>query len=189
MTGRPPARRPRPNSGARPASGDQPPGRARPAEGAQSPSQAPVNGGLGQLLLLIAGYLIFFTAGALCATYEVLLVPTRWGATLIPIAPLLAIGSNIALPVIARGLTRTAGSAMVPVLGWFVAVFLLASARPEGDVLLPAGDTAWVSYGLLLCGALAAIITLVAGDRPGRLLGRWFSRQPAAPGSDSDDAR
>ncbi|MEO9239953.1 MAG: DUF6113 family protein [Jatrophihabitantaceae bacterium] len=140
------------------------------------------------LPILIAGYLIFVTAGALCAAYEVLLVPTRWGSTLIPIAPVLAILSNLALPIIARRLTDTAGSAVPPVLGWFVATFVLASARPEGDVLLPAGSTAWVSYGLLICGALAALIALAAGDRPGRWIDGWLSRRSARPDSDSDGA-
>ena len=115
--------------------------------------------------LLAAGYLIYGVAGVLCAVFEVLLVPTRWGSTLVPIAPVLAVASNVALPVICRRLTGTTGSALPPVMGWLVAAFALASTRPEGDVLLPAGDTAWVSYGVLFGGALAAMLTLVLAGR------------------------
>lgn len=115
--------------------------------------------------VLAAGYLIYGVAGVLCAVFEVLLVPTRWGGTLLPIAPLLAIASNVALPLICRRLTGTTSSALPPVVGWLVAAFALSSTRPEGDVLLPAGGTAWVSYGVLFGGALAAMATLVLAGR------------------------
>jgi hypothetical protein len=127
--------------------------------------------------VLAAGYLIYAVAGALCAVFEVLLVPTRWGSTLLPIAPVLAVASNVALPVICRRLTGTTRSALPPVVGWLLAAFALASTRPEGDVLLPAGDTAWVSYGVLFGGALAAMLTLV-------LAGRGFDRRQLPPGPD-----
>ncbi|HJQ01914.1 MAG TPA: DUF6113 family protein [Jatrophihabitans sp.] len=115
--------------------------------------------------LLAVGYLIYAVAGVLCAVFEVLLVPTRWGSTLVPIAPVLSVASNVALPLICRRLTDTTRSALPPVIGWLVAAFVLASNRPEGDVLLPAGDTAWVSYGVLFGGALAAVLTLVLAGR------------------------
>ncbi len=134
--------------------------------------------------MLVLGYLIFALAGVLTAIYEVLLVPTRWGGTLIPLAPLLAIIANVGLPILARRLTNTAASAVPPVIGWFVTIFVLASARPEGDVLLPAGKTAWVSYGLLICGALAAIGTLALGEQPGQWGARYLGslRRSQLPG-------
>jgi len=131
--------------------------------------------------LLVAGYLIYALAGVLCAGYEVLLVPTRWGSQLLPIAPVLAIGSNIGLPLLSRQLTGTVRSALPPVVGWLLAAFVLASTRPEGDVLLPAGDTAWVSYGVLFGGALAGLLTLV-------LLGRSRSLLRPPPGQPSEQA-
>lgn len=123
-------------------------------------------------VLVLAGYLIYAVAGVLCAVYEVLLVPTRWGSHLLPIAPVLAIGSNIGLPLLSRQLTGTVRSALPPVAGWLLAAFVLASTRPEGDVLLPAGDTAWVSYGVLFGGALAGLATLA-------LIGRSRLMPPA----------
>lgn len=144
--------------------------------------------------LLAAGYLVFALAGVLAASYEVLLVPTRWGSTLVPVAPVLAVLGNIALPAIARGLTDTVRSALPPVLGWLVGFFVLSMARPEGDVLLPAGPTTWVVYALLAGGAVAGVGTLVAASRPGAWTGqsvrdRLARLRPARPGSDSGDAR
>lgn len=139
--------------------------------------------------LLALGYAIFAIAGVLCAIYEVLLVPTRWGDTLIPLAPALAIISNVALPIICRTLTDTVLSALPPVLGWLVATFVLGSSRPEGDVLLPAGPTGWVSISLIVCGMIAAAITISLGDLPRDWIMRRVSRLRAPTGSDSDGAR
>jgi hypothetical protein len=130
-------------------------------------------------MVVATGYLIYAIAGVLCASYEVLLVPTRWGSTLLPIAPVLAIASNVALPRFSRQLTGTVRSALPPVVGWLLAAFVLASTRPEGDVLLPAGDTAWVSYGVLFGGALAGLLTLAFAGR-----GRLLLRPPTNPPSD-----
>lgn len=139
--------------------------------------------------LLALGYLLFALAGAMTAVIEVLLVPSRIGQSLVPLAPLLAVLSNIALPAISRGLTDTMASAVPPVAGWLVATFVLAGARPEGDVLLPAGDASYISYSLLGFGLLAGGITIWRAGRPGAWTGRWFSRRPARAGSGSDGER
>lgn len=139
--------------------------------------------------LLALGYLLFAAAGALSAVVEVLLVPSRIGQTLVPLAPALAVLSNVALPALSRGLTDTMLSAVPPVAGWLVTTFVLASATPEGDVLLPAGDTAFISYSLLGFGTLAGLLTVWRANRPGAWTGRWLSSRLARPGSDSDDGR
>jgi hypothetical protein len=141
---------------------------------------SPVPEPVGSSAVIAAGYLIYAVAGVLCAVFEVLLVPTRWGATLLPIAPVLAIASNVALPVLCRRLTGTVRSALPPVVGWLLAAFVLASTRPEGDVLLPAGDTAWVSYSVLFGGALAAMLTLALTGR-GLLIRREPPQLPGPP--------
>jgi hypothetical protein len=138
--------------------------------------------------VLALGYLLYAAAGAMSAVNEVLLVPSRIGQTLIPLAPVLAVLSNVALPAISRGLTDTALSAAPPVAGWLVTTFLLASATPEGDVLLPAGDTAYISYSLLGFGTLAGVLTLWRASRPGPWTGRRISSRLARPGSGSDGA-
>jgi hypothetical protein len=139
--------------------------------------------------VLALGYLLFARAGAMTAVIEVLLVPSRIGQTLVPLAPLLAVLSNVALPAISRGLTDTMASAVPPVAGWLVTTFVLAGARPEGDVLLPAGDAAYISYSLLGFGLLAGAITIWRAGRPGAWTGRWLSRRPARSGSGSDGGR
>jgi hypothetical protein len=135
--------------------------------------------------LLALGYLLFALAGAMTAVIEVLLVPSRIGQTLVPLAPLLAVISNVALPALSRGLTDTVASAVPPVIGWLATTFILAGARPEGDVLLPAGDAAYISYSLLGFGLLAGAVTLWRASRPGA----WLSRWPARSGSGSDGGR
>ncbi len=136
--------------------------------------------------LLAVGYLLFAAAGALTAVIEVLLVPSRIGQTLIPLAPALAVLSNVALPALSRGLTDTMLSAVPPVAGWLVTTFVLASATPEGDVLLPAGDAAYISYSLLGFGTLAGLLTIWRANRPGPWTVRWLNPRPARPGSGND---
>lgn len=129
--------------------------------------------------LLALGYLLFAAAGVLTAAIEVLLVPSRVGQTLVPIAPVLAVLSNVALPAVSRGLTDTVLSAVPPVAGWLVTTFLLASSTPEGDVLLPAGSEAYISYSLLGFGTLAGVLTLVRASRPGAWTRPRFGARPA----------
>jgi hypothetical protein len=135
------------------------------------------------------GYLLFAVAGALCAAIEVLLVPSRLGQTLIPLAPALAVISNVALPAISRGLTDTRLSAVPPVLGWLLVTFVLASSTPEQDVLLPAGRESYISYSLLGFGTLAGLVTVAMAGRRGSWTGRWLSSRLGRAGSDSDGAR
>lgn len=143
---------------------------------------------------LAVGYLLFAVAGALLATIEILLIPLRYGSTVIPLAPVLAVLGNITLAAVSRGLTDTAASALPPVLGWIVTVFVLGSTRPEGDVLLPAGMDSGVSYALLGLGILSALGAAVWATRPGPW--RWGRRtdrrgplSAEQPGSGSGGAR
>ncbi|HEV2887431.1 MAG TPA: DUF6113 family protein [Jatrophihabitans sp.] len=154
----------------------------RPGSVADAPARPPAG-------LLVLGYLLFAAAGAMTAVVEVLLVPSRIGQTLVPLAPLLAVVSNVALPAISRGLTDTMVSAVPPVAGWLVTTFVLAGARPEGDVLLPAGDAAYISYSLLGFGTLAGLVTIWRSNRPGAWTGRWPSSRLARSGSDNGGAR
>lgn len=163
------------------------------SRGAPAGATGAVTGGSGHptarphAALLAVGYLLFAAAGALTAVIEVLLVPSRIGQTLIPLAPALAVLSNVALPALSRGLTDTMLSAVPPVAGWLVTTFVLASATPEGDVLLPAGDAAYISYSLLGFGTLAGLLTVWRANRPGAWTGRWLrlSSRRARPGSGS----
>jgi len=164
---------------------------SRPARAAEPPAAEPAGSRAGSRpgpALLALGYLLFAVAGAMTAAIEVLLVPSRIGQTLVPLAPALAVLSNVALPTLSRGLTDTRASAVPPYAGWLVATLVLAGARPEGDVLLPAGDAAYISYSLLGLGTLAGAVTVARANRRRTGLRRVSSRRERA-GSGSGGAR
>jgi hypothetical protein len=111
--------------------------------------------------LVALGLLIYAVAGALSALLEILLVPLRAGSTLVPIAVVLAVASNILIPWLSSAITNSALGAAPPVVLWILTAFLLSSSRPEGDVLLPGGsDVQWVSYGVLFGGLFTGLITM-----------------------------
>jgi hypothetical protein len=142
--------------------------------------------------LLALGYLVFAVAGAMTAAIEVLLVPSRIGQTLVPLAPALAVLSNLALPALSRGLTDTRASAVPPYAGWLATTLVLAGARPEGDVLLPAGDAAYISYSLLGLGTLAGALAVWRAGRgsgSSSRLGSGLSSDPGRAGSGTGGAR
>ena len=110
----------------------------------------------------------------LAGLVEVLLSPLYVGRWLFPITLLLAVGTNVALPVIARDLVDSTMAATLPVILWLITVLVLSLPRPEGDVLLPGGGALqWVSYGLVLIGGAAGAITIALTARRSR------SRPPA----------
>jgi hypothetical protein len=101
---------------------------------------------------------------ALAGLLELLLVPLYAGSSLVPIAVLLAIASNIALPRMSRALIDRTGAAVLPFLSWLIVIGVIAlMPRPEGDVILPAGSVGvqLVGYGVLLGGSMAGTITVV----------------------------
>jgi hypothetical protein len=123
-------------------------------------------------------WLTGFGIGALCASgalaglIEMLLVPLYAGSTLVPIAVVMAVVGNIALPLLARMLVPTTGGTLAPFASWLLVVIVIGLfPRPEGDVILPGGGGAleWVTYGVLLGGALAGTVTVVMSTgRPPR---------------------
>jgi hypothetical protein len=144
--------------------------------------------------VVVGGIAIYAIAGVLTAVFEVLLVPLRHGATLVPIAVPLAIATNVALPLLCRQLTRTP-LAITPVVTWVITAFVLASSRPEGDVLLPAADggVQWVGYAMLFGAPLAGLITIAVTSPPTRVAtGRrpdGLSGPRVRPGSGNGGAR
>lgn len=154
----------------------RPAGRARPAPGPSGPPVAPPPESEPVGALEIAGIVACCVMGALAALLSVLLTPLYWGSALVPVSVVLAVASNVGLPILATRLGASRPVAAIPFVLWVVVVVALGVSRPEGDVLLPAGNGAqpWVTYGMLLAGALAGGVTLatqIAGTptgRPGR---------------------
>jgi Family of unknown function (DUF6113) len=116
----------------------------------------------GRAVVVVAGLVLCAGAALLAALIEVLLTPLYVGRWLFPVTLVLAIFTNVALPLTAQRLAGNIAAAAVPLVLWVVAVLVLSLPKPEGDVLLPAGSGGqqWVSYGLILVGAGAGAITL-----------------------------
>lgn len=129
--------------------------------------------GPGGRALDIAGIVLVALSGILSAIIAVLLTPLYWGTFLSPLAIVVAIAANIVLPLLARGLGMPPLGSALPYVLWLLTVIVLGSSRPEGDVLLPAGNGAQplVTYGMLAGGALAGGLTvaiLTLGGTPRR---------------------
>jgi hypothetical protein len=111
------------------------------------------------------GLLIFGVVGALSAAFEILLIPFRIQATLVPVAVLLAVLGNIVLPRMSRRLTGTTPAALPPLVGWFLCVATFVNTRREGDVLLPGGgNVQYVSYGVMLAGMIAGVASVITSS-------------------------
>ena len=123
---------------------------------------------------VIVGLVELAACAIASALVETMLVPLRWGTVIVPLSVLLAVVSNVALPVLAWRLRAIAVFAVVPVVVWLMTTLYLSQSRPEGDVLLPGGRTGvkYVAYGYLLAGFAAGLLSVLA------LAGR-FSRPGA----------
>jgi hypothetical protein len=116
-----------------------------------------------------SGVVVFCLCAALGGVLELLLVPLYAGSVIVPISVLGAVFFNIALPKLARSLVDSTLASVLPFLSWLAVVIVLGMLpRPEGDVILPGGGGAaeWVAYGVLLGGALAGTVTVVALTNP-----------------------
>lgn len=124
-------------------------------------------------VLAVPAQLLFVLVAVLAAVVEVLLVPVRVGTAVVPVTVALGVATTVGVPILAGIATgRTLGAAL-PLIAWIVTVILLSQARPEGDVLLlGSAPLVYVTYALLVLGAIAGIATVLAIDRrrptPGR---------------------
>ncbi|MDT4978100.1 MAG: hypothetical protein QOG98_3858 [Pseudonocardiales bacterium] len=116
-----------------------------------------------------AGVALLCGCAVLAGVLALFLVPLYAGSVLVPVAVVVAVASNVALPRLARTLVETTAATVLPFVFWLLAVIIVGVLpRPEGDVVLPGGGGAlqWVSYGVLLGGALAGTVTVaMSGSR------------------------
>ena len=116
------------------------------------------------------GVALLCGCAVLSGILSLFLVPLYAGSVLVPVAVVVAVVSNVALPRLARTLVETTAATVLPFLFWLLAVIVVGVLpRPEGDVVLPGGGALQlVSYGVLLGGALAGTVTVVmsGGRRP-----------------------
>jgi hypothetical protein len=112
----------------------------------------------------IVGVALVVGSAALSAFIEALLVPLYAGRYIVPIAVVLAVVGNVVFPRLARQLVPTTLATVLPLIAWLVIMIGFGVyTRPEGDVILPGAPTAaeWVTYGVLLGGAVAGTVTIV----------------------------
>jgi hypothetical protein len=110
------------------------------------------------------GVVVLSLCGALAGFLETLLVPLYAGSVIVPLSVLLAVASNVALPRMARALVPRTVVALAPFAAWLIVVVAFGLvARPEGDVVLPGSPASlqYVTYGVILGGALAGTATIV----------------------------
>jgi hypothetical protein len=102
--------------------------------------------------------------GVLAGLLETLLVPLYVGATVFPIAVVLALITNVLLPWLARIAVPKTPAVLAPFLGWLLAVLGFGTVgRPEGDVILPGSPSTleFVTYGVMFGGFLAGLVTVL----------------------------
>lgn len=122
------------------------------------PEQADVTGWDWFAVALLAG------SGVLAGLLETLLVPLYIGATVFPVAVVLALGTNVLLPWLAHTAVPRTSAVLAPFAGWLVAAFGFgAVGRPEGDVILPGSPSSleYVTYGVIIGGFLAGVATVI----------------------------
>jgi len=114
------------------------------------------------------GLLLLTLAGALAALLEAFLVPLYAGSVIVPVAVLLAVAGNVALPRLARALVPRTGASLAPLLAWLAVMFVFLLGRPEGDVVFPGAPRAaeLTFYGTLFGGALAGLAAVALSVPP-----------------------
>lgn len=103
--------------------------------------------------LAIGGAAVGVLGGAGTGIIEAFYAPLRWGAVRLPLAPLLAVASNMLLVWFTYRVTRRTGLAMLPGAAWLVVMGFAMDKRTEGDLLLVAGN--WMALVLVIAGSLA----------------------------------
>jgi hypothetical protein len=116
-----------------------------------------------------AGVAVLAACGFLAGLLETLLVPLYAGSVIVPISVVAVLATNVALPWLARALVPRTSATLAPFAGWLLVVLGFGVlTRPEGDVVLPGSPSslAFVTYGVLLGGALAGTATVVSLTPP-----------------------
>ena len=113
------------------------------------------------------------------ALVEVLWLPWRPGGVPVPVSLPAAVVGNLLLVTAAWRLSGSRLVAVLPAVVWLVIALGATMRRPEGDLLLPGGDTltSTLVLAFLLLGVLAAAFAV------GRVLSAPISPPGAGSGS------
>jgi hypothetical protein len=100
--------------------------------------------------------------GLLTGLIESMLVPLYHGSSRLPVAPLLAVLTNVGLPLLARQVADRLVPVALPFVAWLVTVLALGFVtRSEGDVILPGGNLQWIAFAMIIGGTVAGTATVV----------------------------
>ena len=104
------------------------------------------------VLLRVAGTVVGLLGGFLTGLWEIFLSPPHTFGIILPVSPVLAIGTNVALVWFTKRVTGSNGLALLPGVVWFITMFIGAMRTTEGDLLIPGND--WPGLLAILLGAL-----------------------------------
>jgi hypothetical protein len=108
-------------------------------------------------LLVAGGLVVGLLGGFVTALWEIFLSPLAARGILLPVSPVLAVVTNVALVWFTRRVTRRNGLALLPGLVWFLTMFAGSVRTAEGDLPIPGND--WPGLVALLAGAAAYGVT------------------------------
>ncbi|WP_369131947.1 hypothetical protein [Modestobacter sp. I12A-02662] len=139
-------------------------------------------------LRLLGWAVVAVVVAAWLALVEVFWLPWRLAGIPVPVSIVAAVVGNLLLVAAARRLSGSRLVAALPAVVWLVIAVAGAMRRPEGDLLLPGGDTvtSTLSLGFLVLGVVAAAFAV------GRVLGTPVPRPQVSPpvaGSGTGGAR
>jgi hypothetical protein len=118
----------------------------------------------------IATYAVLVALGGMLATLGAFLVPAGIVGGFIGLSALVAVAGNLFTGLLGGWGVGTTAGAVAPFAGWFVAVGVLTTVSPGGDVVIPGAlpnDPGVVHAGLtfMLGGLVASIVTIVLTSR------------------------
>lgn len=101
------------------------------------------------------GAVVVVAAALLAAVVGSFLVPLKVSGSYLPVAAVLGVGANIALPVLAMWWVRSRLVALLPGLVWFIVVLLATQPDSAGSVIVA---DMWPATLYLLTGAAAIAV-------------------------------
>jgi hypothetical protein len=106
-------------------------------------------------LLKVAGVVTGMIGGFLTGLWAIFLSPVYAGTIPLPVSPVLAIVTNVALIWYVRRVTGSLGLSLLPGVVWFATMLIGASGGPGGDALIPSNKYGYMGLATIVVGAAA----------------------------------
>jgi hypothetical protein len=119
-----------------------------PAAGGTTAPEGPAPG-----WLQAAGVAVGLLLGFVTAIWEAFASPLYAGGVPLPVSPVLAVASNLALVWFTRRVTGRTGLALLPGVVWFGTMLVAASKTDAGSLLIPGND--YMGLAAILLGSAA----------------------------------